>query len=54
MISTPDREYRGIGSDGAISDGGGILMPLDNYGFSQKFAWISDRFGVSWMVTVAP
>lgn len=23
-------------------------MPLGNYGFSQRFGWLSDRFGVSW------
>lgn len=34
----------------ALSDGGQILMPLDNYGFSQGFAWLNDRFGVSWQL----
>ncbi|MBX3633056.1 MAG: VOC family protein [Simplicispira sp.] len=34
----------------ALSDGGQILMPLDNYGFSQRFAWLNDRFGVSWQL----
>ena len=28
--------------------GGKALMPLDNYGFSKKFTWLEDRFGVSW------
>ena len=32
----------------ALSDGGDVLMPLDDYGFSTKFAWINDRFGLSW------
>lgn len=27
---------------------GQALMPLDNYGFSEKFGWINDQFGVSW------
>lgn len=31
--------------------GGKILMPLDNYGFSRKFGWLSDRFGVSWQLS---
>ncbi|MEM8772314.1 MAG: VOC family protein [Pseudomonadota bacterium] len=31
-----------------FSDGGKVMMPLDNYGFSKKFAWVEDRFGVSW------
>ena len=34
----------------ALADGGAELMPLDNYGFSKKFAWVNDRFGVSWQV----
>ena len=24
-----------------------ILMPLGNYGFSARFGWVNDRFGVS-------
>jgi len=34
-----------------ILDGGQALMPLNNYGFSKQFAWIQDRFGVSWQLT---
>lgn len=37
---------------GALSEGGQVLMPLDNYGFSQRFGWINDRFGVSWQLNV--
>lgn len=33
-----------------LSEDGQILMPLDNYGFSKKFGWINDRFGVSWQL----
>ncbi|GAA0339841.1 VOC family protein [Bacillus carboniphilus] len=35
-----------------LSDDGEILMPLDDYGFSQKFAWIADQFGVSWQINL--
>ena len=28
------------------------LMPLDNYGFSKKFGWLNDRFGVSWQLNL--
>ncbi len=28
----------------ALSDGGKALMPLGDYGFSQRFAWLADRF----------
>lgn len=34
----------------ALSEGGKVLMPPDNYGFSNKFTWISDRYGVSWQL----
>ncbi len=33
-----------------LSEGGALMMPLDNYGFSQKFAWLADKFGVSWQL----
>ncbi|MCA8899133.1 MAG: VOC family protein, partial [Hyphomonas sp.] len=25
----------------------------DNYGFSQRFGWIADKFGVSWQLNLA-
>jgi predicted 3-demethylubiquinone-9 3-methyltransferase (glyoxalase superfamily) len=33
-----------------LSEGGTMLMPPDDYGFSRRFAWFNDRFGVSWQV----
>lgn len=36
----------------ALSQGGQALMPLDNYGFSRRFGWVSDRFGVSWQLNL--
>ena len=35
-----------------LSAGGVVLMPLDNYGFSRKFGWVNDRFGVSWQLNL--
>lgn len=35
-----------------LADGGEIMMPLDAYPFSRKFAWIADRFGVSWQLNL--
>ena len=37
----------------ALLDGGKALMPLDNYGFSEKFGWVSDKYGVSWQLNLA-
>lgn len=29
---------------------GQALMPLGEYGFSKKFGWLNDRFGISWQL----
>lgn len=36
----------------ALSTGGGVYMPLDDYGFGP-FAWVADRFGVTWQLGLA-
>jgi predicted 3-demethylubiquinone-9 3-methyltransferase (glyoxalase superfamily) len=36
-----------------LSDGGQVLMPLDVYPFSPRYAWLNDRFGVSWQLMAA-
>ncbi len=38
----------------ALSDGGQVRMPLAKTFFSPSFGMVADRFGVSWMVYVAP
>lgn len=35
----------------ALGEGGKLLMPPDDYGFSRRFAWVQDRFGVSWQIS---
>jgi len=37
---------------GVLSESGQVLMPLDNYGFSKRFGWVNDRFGVSWQLNL--
>jgi PhnB protein len=38
----------------ALGDGGQVQMPLAKTFFSPRFGMVADRFGVSWMVYVAP
>jgi len=38
----------------ALSDGGQVQMPLGKTFFSPRFGVVADRFGVSWMIVVAP
>jgi predicted 3-demethylubiquinone-9 3-methyltransferase (glyoxalase superfamily) len=37
----------------ALSEGGQVLMELGEYPFSKKYAWVGDRYGVSWQLTLA-
>lgn len=35
-----------------LSENGTVTMPLNNYGFSQKFGWVVDQFGISWQLNL--
>lgn len=35
-----------------LSENGSVTMPLNNYGFSQKFGWVVDQFGISWQLNL--
>jgi PhnB protein len=39
---------------GALAAGGQVRMPLAKTFFSPRFGMVADRFGVSWMIYVAP
>lgn len=36
----------------ALADGGTTFMPVGDYGFSPLFAWVGDRFGVTWQLNL--
>ncbi|MBK7632010.1 MAG: VOC family protein [Ignavibacteriales bacterium] len=35
-----------------LSDGGKVIFPLDKYDWSPKYAWVIDKFGLSWQLDV--
>ncbi|MGI9532018.1 VOC family protein [Lutimonas sp.] len=41
------------------SDGGMVMVPLDNYqgsgdyGFGKKFGWCQDKYGISWQLNLS-
>jgi predicted 3-demethylubiquinone-9 3-methyltransferase (glyoxalase superfamily) len=35
-----------------LAEGGGILMPLQAYEWSEKYGWLNDRYGLSWQVAL--
>jgi predicted 3-demethylubiquinone-9 3-methyltransferase (glyoxalase superfamily) len=37
---------------GALAEGGQVFMPLDDYGFSRRYGWVADRFGVPWQLNL--
>jgi len=50
--SSPEKEARKA-MDAAwerLSEGGTVLMPIDQYPFSNRYGWIQDKFGLSWQL----
>ncbi len=42
-----------IGTWNHLSDGGTVLMPLDEYPYSKKYGFIKDRYGVCWQLILS-
>ena len=40
------RLYEGLAQDGQV------FMPLGEYPFARQFAWVGDRFGVTWQLAL--
>jgi predicted 3-demethylubiquinone-9 3-methyltransferase (glyoxalase superfamily) len=36
-----------------LSEGGEFLMPLGAYPFARRYAWVQDRFGITWQLMLA-
>ncbi len=37
----------------ALGEDGQVFMPLADYGFSTRYGWLADRFGVPWQLNLA-
>lgn len=45
-----EAELRRLAS--ALGQNGKDFMPAGNYGFSRLFAWVGDRFGLTWQLNL--
>ncbi|RPI02463.1 MAG: VOC family protein [Ignavibacteriae bacterium] len=36
-----------------LSQSGKVLMPLDQYPFSERYGWVQDRYGLSWQLILS-
>jgi len=37
----------------ALAEGGSVMMELGAYPFAARYAWVQDRYGVSWQLMFA-
>ena len=35
----------------ALADGGSVIMPIEKHEWAERFAFLTDKFGIPWMVT---
>jgi predicted 3-demethylubiquinone-9 3-methyltransferase (glyoxalase superfamily) len=45
-VNELDRVWNGLNKEGEV------LMPLDKYPWSEKYGFISDKFGVAWQISL--
>jgi predicted 3-demethylubiquinone-9 3-methyltransferase (glyoxalase superfamily) len=36
----------------SLLEGGSAMMPLNAYGFSKRFGWVTDKYGISWQLNL--
>ncbi|MCD0172973.1 VOC family protein [Micrococcus luteus KDCGSN] len=53
FVELPDATAVDAVHDALLAGGGRDYMPPDDYGFSRRFAWVGDRFGVTWQLNAA-
>ncbi|QZY84368.1 VOC family protein [Micrococcus luteus] len=53
FVELPDATAVDAIHDALLAGGGRDHMPPDDYGFSRRFAWVGDRFGVTWQLNAA-
>jgi predicted 3-demethylubiquinone-9 3-methyltransferase (glyoxalase superfamily) len=53
IVVTFDAEHELDAAYAVLAEGGAVLMPLGSYDFSPWFAWLADRYGVSWQLMLA-
>lgn len=41
-----DRLWNGLSAQGSV------MMPLEKYEWSDRYGWVSDRFGISWQISL--
>jgi len=54
LCVTPENEAAADRMFAALAEGGQVQTPLGKTFFSPRFGMVADRFGVSWMIFVAP
>jgi predicted 3-demethylubiquinone-9 3-methyltransferase (glyoxalase superfamily) len=50
-ICETDKEIERIWK--AFTKEGSVMMPLDAYPWSKKYGWVTDKFGVSWQISLS-